>query len=126
MPCHLPFDCLVKIFEYLEKEKVTLYSCLLVNRLWCEASVGILWRNVCNTEYTNPQIFITLITCLPNESRDLLNNKGIFISGPTSKPPLFNYASFIKALSIERIYAMYGGFIKLNFLGDDQDLIIQE
>ncbi len=39
-------DCLNEIFEYLEKDEVTLYSCLLVNRLLCEVSVRILWRNI--------------------------------------------------------------------------------
>ena len=33
-------------FEYLEEVKVTLYSCLLVNHLWCETSVRILWRSI--------------------------------------------------------------------------------
>ena len=44
----LPADCLNEIFEYLDEysDKVTLRSCLLVNRLWCEISVKILWRNV--------------------------------------------------------------------------------
>ena len=41
----LPADCLNEIFEYLEDDKVTLRSCLLVNRLWCEVAVRILWRN---------------------------------------------------------------------------------
>ena len=39
-------DCLYEIFEYLEDDKVTLHSCLLVNRLWCEIAVRILWRNI--------------------------------------------------------------------------------
>ena len=37
----LPVDCLNEIFEYLEDDADTLRSCLLVNRLWCETSVGI-------------------------------------------------------------------------------------
>ncbi len=41
MACLLHADCLNKIFESLE-DKVDLYSCLLVNRLWCKVSVRIL------------------------------------------------------------------------------------
>src|SRR5437764_13145513 len=57
----LPSDCLNEIFEYLEDDKVTLRSCLLVNHLWCEVSVRILWRSIRN--------YNTLIACLPNDSK---------------------------------------------------------
>ncbi|CAG8641286.1 11469_t:CDS:2 [Funneliformis mosseae] len=65
----LTVDCLSDIFEYLENDKETLYSCLLANRLWCE-------------------------------SRALLHENGISITTPTLNPPLFNYLSFCKVLSI--------------------------
>jgi len=45
---------LKKIFEYLVY-KVDLRSCLLVNRLWCEVSVQILWTKIQNYD--------TLISC---------------------------------------------------------------
>ena len=44
----LPADCLNGVFEYLEEDEATLRSCLLVNRLWCEVSVRILWRSIKN------------------------------------------------------------------------------
>ncbi|RIA80890.1 hypothetical protein C1645_837884 [Glomus cerebriforme] len=83
-------DCLNEIFKYLENDNVTLYSCLLVNHLWCKVSVRILWRSIRN--------YGTLINCLPNESKEILYENGIIIS--SSKPPMFNYASFCKSLSI--------------------------
>ena len=91
MSCPIPTDCLNDVFENLEDDKITLHSCLLVNRLWCEVSVRILWRKIWN--------YGTLISCLPNESKELLRKNGIFISTP-SKPLLFNYAAFCKVLSI--------------------------
>jgi len=42
-------------FEYLE-DGVVIRSCLLVNRLWYEVSVQILWKNI--------QKFDALIACL--------------------------------------------------------------
>src|SRR5436190_4118078 len=91
MSCQLPTDCLNEIFEYLEEDKITLHSCLLVNRLWCRVAVRILWMNVWSVQYsvyylTSLAILSTLIACLPNESKDLLNTNGIFIPAPTSKP----------------------------------------
>src|SRR6266496_2288781 len=96
----LPADCLNEIFEYLEDDKFTLYSCILVNRLWCEVSVRILWRNVFNF---NKRTYNTLISCLPNESKEIMSKNGIIISTQTSKLPIFNYASFCKALSINQV-----------------------
>ncbi|RIA81095.1 hypothetical protein C1645_837526 [Glomus cerebriforme] len=93
-------DCLVDILEYLEDDMINLHSCLLVNRLWCNISVRIFWRDIENYKRSN---FRTLIACLPNESKEILNNNGINISTPTSKPPIFNYASFCKFLSIYQI-----------------------
>src|SRR5204863_4624004 len=98
MPFLLPADCLSEVFENLEEDKTTLHSCLLVNRLWCEISVRILWRDIWRFIYSFPDkqrfqvrlsILSTLISCLPSESKELLNKNGIFISTPTSKPPLF-------------------------------------
>ena len=86
----LPADCLNEIFEYLEKDEATLHSCLLVNRLWCEVSVRILWRSIRN--------YSTLIACLPNESKEILYKNEIIFSTLTSKPPIFNYASFCKSI----------------------------
>src|ERR1044071_2386135 len=94
MSCQLPTDCLDKIFEYLEEDKVSLRSCLLVNRLWCQVAVRILWRNIWNFsrheyrshhEYLTLQVYVpipstifdTLIACLPNKSKDLLRTNGI-------------------------------------------------
>src|SRR2546421_2218755 len=90
----LPADCLNEIFEYLEKDKVTLRSCLLVNRLWCEVSVRILWREIRN--------YNTLIACLPNESKEILSKSGVASSILASKPPMFNYASFCKILETDK------------------------
>src|SRR5947199_405658 len=91
----LPADCLNEIFKYLEHDKVTLHSCLLVNRLWCDVSVRILWRNIWN--------YNTLIACLPNSSKEILYKNGIIISTLTSKSPIFNYAVFCMVLSINQV-----------------------
>src|SRR5437762_1718304 len=105
----LSADCLNEIFEYLEDDKFTLYSCILVNRLWCEVSVRIFWRNIYNYNISN---FRTLIACLPNESKEILSKNRIIISTTTSKLPIFNYASFCKVLSIDRVNDMIKKLLK--------------
>ncbi|CAB4380722.1 hypothetical protein RhiirA1_464661 [Rhizophagus irregularis] len=112
MSCQLPADCLNEIFEYLEKDKVTLHSCLLVNRLWCEISVRILWRNIwipVGYEHrlkVETSILNTLIACLPNKSKTHLLEKGILNSTQISKSCFFDYPSFCKVLSIHMIGQM--------------------
>src|ERR1044072_492910 len=94
MTYQLPADCLNEIFEYLE-DKVISHSCLLVDRLWCEVSVRILWKSIWN--------YTTLITCLPNESKEILHKNEILISTQTSNPPLFDYITFVKSISTNEI-----------------------
>src|ERR1044072_889984 len=116
----LPTDCLNEIFECLENDKITLHSCLLVNRLWCEIAVGILWRDVWSFKYPInvsyrekklSQILSTLISCLPNKSKELLYKNEI-IATLTWKPPLFNYASFCKVLLIHEVDKMIQRFLE--------------
>ena len=97
----LPSDCLSEIIEYLDNDIVSLHSCLLVNRLWCEVSVRILWRSIYNY---NERTYNTLISCLPNESKEISRNNGVVTSILTSKSPMFNYAAFCKVLSVNEIY----------------------
>ena len=112
MPCQLPYDCLNKIFEYLEEVKGTLYSCLFVNHLWCEISVRILWRNIRN--------YSTLISWLPNDSKEILYKNEITTSILTSKLQMFNYVSFCKNLSIEHVSNQIGQLLETI---SDQNLI---
>src|ERR1043165_5480806 len=98
----LPADCRNEIFEYLKEDKATLRSCLLVNRLWCEVSVRILWINIRN--------YNTLIACLPSESKEILSKNGIITS--TLAAPRFNYPSFCKVLSVDEVYCKVGEFLE--------------
>jgi hypothetical protein len=91
----LDADCLNEIFEYLEEDKETLRSCLLVNRFWGEVSVRILWRSVRN--------YKTVISFLSKESREILHKNGINISTIPNKIPIYNYITYIKGLSIYTI-----------------------
>jgi hypothetical protein len=105
MPLRLPIDCLNEIFECLEDDKITLYSCLLVNQFWCEISVRILWRNYLGLNNKQRlKILHTLISCLPKDSKELICENENIILVPNL--PLFNYPSFCKVLSIGEIIIM--------------------
>jgi hypothetical protein len=120
MACQLPTECLDEIFKYLKEDRLTLHSCLLVNRHWCTIAVRILWRNGLDfkcSHYQRPfressSILSTLIACLPNESKVLLHKNQISIPTPTSNLPLFNYPEFCNILSINDITIIVHNNIK--------------
>src|SRR5688572_16642873 len=89
-------DFLNDIFEYLIDDMKTLHSCILVNRLWCTVSVRFFWIEIRN--------YYSIIACLPNDSKELLCEIGFNYLISTLKPPIFNYPSFCKILSIDKIY----------------------
>ncbi|CAB4385699.1 unnamed protein product [Rhizophagus irregularis] len=68
--------------------------------------------NITNKCDASLQILNTLIACLPNTSKCLLYSKGIIIPTPTSKPPLFDYVSFCKSLSIGDISVIIISYFK--------------
>ncbi|GBB90993.1 hypothetical protein RclHR1_18080003 [Rhizophagus clarus] len=105
----LSFDCLMDIFDYLENDKISLFSCLLVNKLWCNISVRILWKDSSNY---SPQTFRTLIICLLNESKEDISKNKNNLSSPIPKPPMFNYASFCKILSVHEIQSKFKLFVR--------------
>ncbi|RIA90388.1 hypothetical protein C1645_876130 [Glomus cerebriforme] len=111
----LPADCLNDIFEYLEDNGVTLQSCLLVNRLWCEVSVGIFWRTI--------RKFSTLITCLPNESKEILYKNEIITSTLMSKSPIFNYVSFCKLIRVSELNCNIKHFFDKQQANSSQSLV---
>ncbi|RIA85805.1 hypothetical protein C1645_879076 [Glomus cerebriforme] len=112
----LPADCLEEIFEYLEDDQITLNSCLLINHLWCEVSVGILWKKIRN--------FNTLIECMSNESKEILHRNGIFISTLTLNPPMFNYASFCKFLSVDDVYYNIRRLLKETSISSEHNIYV--
>src|SRR6266542_5809674 len=106
-------DCLYLIFKELKKDIKSLHSCLLVNRLWCETVVPILWRNPWKVyelvEFTKKDqnfiraLYKVLILLLPPESKEILIDSGIDLFHTSFKKPLFNYVCFTKSLSIYAI-----------------------
>jgi hypothetical protein len=123
-------DCLNDIIEYLENDQATLYSCILVNRIWCDISIRIFWKNVHNYSISN---YNTLVACLPKKSKKILYDNGIVILPPTSDPPMFNYATFCKILSvsiirrkIKKLLISDKRITPLQYLNDDTNIVVQE
>jgi hypothetical protein len=97
-------DCLILIFNELQADSKSLYSCLLVNKKWCHLVVPSLWEkhHNCKKKYYN-----TILSCLPTSSKQLLFDNDIKLPLTIlSKSPMFNYVSlckFLKAYTIDNI-----------------------
>ncbi|RIB23695.1 hypothetical protein C2G38_2072077 [Gigaspora rosea] len=111
VPPPIPADCIEEIVEFLENNIRTLHSCLLVNRLWCQTVVPVLWRQPFRYKRFNPsanllQTYWSCMTvdCIPIEDRLILQEFNIKLPDSNQSSAIFNYPSFIKRLNYRDLY----------------------
>src|SRR6266480_7472818 len=95
-------DIIFLILEELQNDRKSLYSCLMVNRTWCETTVPILWKNplkFCPTK-DKRKLFNVMLLYLSEKSRDILRNQEIDIFTELHQRPLFNYISLWRYLNL--------------------------
>ncbi|RIA91421.1 hypothetical protein C1645_822122 [Glomus cerebriforme] len=120
-------DCLRRIFEhivdsseYLHTTHKILYSCILVNKLFCENAIPILWRNPWNPNsnksknntYKKFSITKTILSCLlhhyhqeqqQQQQQDKEDTFGIICLKNSIKEPLFDYLSYCRYIDYQDI-----------------------
>lgn len=100
----LPADCLIEIFSHLEDDQKTLQSCVLVNRLWCENSVPVLWAQPFKDVTPSPIIDIYM-SCLTEAERAYLVENDINVLN-RRRSHIFDYVSFLKHVSMGNLYTL--------------------
>src|SRR5579862_8631603 len=112
----LNIDILYLIFEELQDDKNTLFSCILVNKTWCEITIPILWKNPWKS--------------LKNKKEKLLLN--VIISHLKKKlrgrelsyqKLSFDYISFCRHLNFSKIQIIINEVCKKSKVSIDQDEI---
>ncbi|PKC58446.1 hypothetical protein RhiirA1_541068 [Rhizophagus irregularis] len=96
-------DILFLIFEELQDDSTLLFSCLMVNRIWCETVIPILWRKPWHyaIDYHKKFSLHSILTSyLSNDIKEFLTKKGIQISGQSLA---FDYLSFCRSIDIKII-----------------------
>src|SRR3984957_7499730 len=103
----LPTDCLYQIFQNLEKDQKSLYSCINVNRLWCATSIEFLWSRPFHFLYSCPsscsddefmrierssKLIQVYLSCLNEKEKMLLIKNKVCLSLSVQQKPLFDYA----------------------------------
>src|SRR6266498_912785 len=92
-------DILFLLFEELQDDSKSLFSCLLVNRLWCETVIPILWRNPwCYEDNINYQkkssLYYIITFSLSNDIKEFLTSQGIQLYPISYQSLSFDYLSF--------------------------------
>ncbi|GBB99244.1 hypothetical protein RclHR1_03460013 [Rhizophagus clarus] len=104
----LNIDILYFVFEELQDDKKTLYSCLLTNRTCCEIIIPILWRNPWSQIILrkDKSLLNVILSHLSYESKEKLKEQGIKLSRISYQKPLFDYISFCKHLNLKEIFSI--------------------
>ncbi|CAB5192158.1 unnamed protein product [Rhizophagus irregularis] len=110
-----------EIIQHFRNDFSTLYSCILVNRLWCRLAVPLLWEDPFSKHDPKNCHFIEIYLSKSNEDdKAKFNEYGIKYDLLRSNNTLFNYPSFIKYLNYEGTYRSVKEWIDI--LVDDDDL----
>ncbi|PKY54701.1 hypothetical protein RhiirA4_473655 [Rhizophagus irregularis] len=96
---HIPNDIIREIISHINSKDInTLYSCLLVNRTWCEHIIPLLWKYPFNIIKKNPRKLVTIYFNYCDEqtksiTRTVNHNK-----------TLIKYPSYLQKISFMKIY----------------------
>jgi hypothetical protein len=100
-------DILFLIFEELREDSKSLFSCLMVNRLWCENAIPILWRNPwCynGINYSNKSsLFIIIAHYLFDNIKEYITNQKIQLPLAIQQSLLFDYLSYCRSINVNTI-----------------------
>ncbi|EXX77586.1 uncharacterized protein OCT59_012762 [Rhizophagus irregularis] len=103
-------DILFLIFEELQDDSESLFSCLMVNRLWCETVIPILWRNpwCYDIDYRNKDyLFIIIASYLSDETKKILTRQGFRLQLVSYQSFLFDYLSFCRSINVKIIESIF-------------------
>ncbi|PKC59642.1 hypothetical protein RhiirA1_469154 [Rhizophagus irregularis] len=92
-----------EIIQYLRDDISSLYSCVLVNRLWCRIAIPLLWEDPFSVPTQKFDFIKILLRSLNDEDKTRLIVKYGFYNNEFSPKTLFNYPGFIKRLNTQNI-----------------------
>ncbi|CAB5192137.1 unnamed protein product [Rhizophagus irregularis] len=111
-----------EIIQHFRNDFSTLYSCILVNRLWCRLAIPLLWEDPFSKHDPKNYHYIEIyLSKLNEDDKAKFNEYGIKYDLLRSNSTLFNYPSFIKYLNYGSIYRSIKKWIFI--LVDDDDFM---
>ncbi|CAB5094211.1 unnamed protein product [Rhizophagus irregularis] len=101
-------ELICEIIKYFRNDFSTLYSCILVNRLWCRLAIPLLWEDPFSIYAQNFQFIEIYLGNLNEDAKQHLVDRNLIAKNCSST--LFNYPSFIKRLNTNKIYRSIGNW----------------
>jgi hypothetical protein len=116
-------DVLYLIFEQLHDDKKTLFSCLLVNKTWCETTIPILWRNPWKSLKNENETLLlnVIISHLSNVSRNKIGKHKLLTN--SYQKPLFDYISYCRHLNLDEIRKIINNNIQCKVLKVQDEIL---
>jgi hypothetical protein len=96
-------DILFLVCEELQEDSKSLFSCLMINRLWCEVAVPILWRDpwcYAINYYNKSSLYSIFTSYLSDDTKECLTKQGIQLPSISHKSLCFDYLSFCRSFSV--------------------------
>ncbi|PKC56250.1 hypothetical protein RhiirA1_474273 [Rhizophagus irregularis] len=89
-----------EVIKYFQNDYSTLYSCLLVNRLWCRLAIPLLWENPFSIRTRNYNFIEIYLRNLNDDDFNTKLNEYKIVNNSLPSNLLFNYTKFLKYLNI--------------------------
>src|SRR5436190_15578164 len=118
-------DILFLLFEELQDDSKSLFSCLTVNRIWCETVIPVLWKNPWRYDinYQNKNSLYHIITYyLTDDVKEFLTRQGIRLPPISRKSLLFDYLSFCRNISLN----IMNNIISIGSSSDYEQFLLQQ
>src|ERR1043165_1379372 len=97
-------DILFLLFEEFQDDSQSLFSFLMVDRLWCETVIPVLWRNPWkyNIDYRHKSSLYYIITSyLSDNVKEFLTRLGIQLPSNSRQSLLFDYLSLCRSVNMK-------------------------
>src|SRR5437764_6525996 len=98
-------DILYLIFKELQYDLKNIYSCLLVNKIWCEIIILVLWNNPWKYLKNGKEALLlnVIFLHLSNKIKINLKEQGIYFPTKAYQRPLFYYINSCRHLNFNEI-----------------------
>jgi hypothetical protein len=97
---HIPNDIIREIISHVNPKDInTLYSCLLINRAWCEHIIPLLWKNPFNIIKKNPRKLVSIYFNFFDDEQTKS-----FTHIVNQDKTLIKYPSYLQKVSFMEIY----------------------
>ncbi len=99
-------DVLFSLFKELQDDSKSLFSFLMVNKIWCETMIPVLWENPWHysiSYYYKSSLYYIIMFYLSDDIKNFLIRQGIQLPSTSNQSLLFDYLSFCKSMNMNVI-----------------------